>query len=41
MPIYIAVDISIKNTFNTYALKRYVWFLLPHHPTPQYFFVSV
>ena len=29
-------DISIKNIFNTYALKRYVWFLLNHPPTPQY-----
>ena len=37
MPIQISIDISIKNIFNTYALKRYQWFLLPHHPTPQLF----
>ena len=29
-------DISMKNIFNTYALKRYVWFSLNHPPTPQY-----
>ena len=33
MPIYIAIDISIKNIFNTDALKRYMWFLLCHYPT--------
>ena len=27
----------MKNIFKTYALKRCVWFLLNHHPTPQYF----
>ena len=32
MPIYIAIDISIKNIFNTDALKRYMWFLLCHYP---------
>ena len=37
MPIKTAFDISIKNIFNTYALKRYVWFSLYHYPTPQYF----
>ena len=32
MPIlYIAIDISIKNIFNTDALKRYMWFLLCHY----------
>ena len=38
MPISIALDISIKNIFSTYALKRFVWFL-PYwpHPAPQYF----
>ena len=30
MPIYIAIDISIKNIFDTDALKRYMWFLLCH-----------
>ena len=29
-------DISRKNIFNTYALKRYVWFSLIHPRTPQY-----
>ena len=32
MPLYIALDISIKNIFNTDALKRCMWFLLRHHP---------
>ena len=31
----------IKNIFNTYALKRYLWFSLHHFPTPGYFFASV
>ena len=40
--IYIAIDLSIKDIFNTYALKRYVWFLLPRSPPyPTAFFVSV
>ena len=34
MNIQIALDISINSIFNTYALKRYVWFhsisSLPH-----------
>ena len=36
--VYLGIydDISIKNIFNTYALKRQVWFSLNHPPTPQY-----
>ena len=36
MPIYIAMDISIKNIFNTDALKGYMWFLLCHYPINIY-----
>ena len=35
--IYSYLDTFIKNIFNTYALKRYVWFSLQHFPTPHYF----
>lgn len=31
-----AIDISIKNTFNTYTLKEKCGF--HHHPTPLFFF---
>ena len=37
MLIQIALDISVKNIFNTYALERYAWFSLSHFSTPQYF----
>ena len=37
MPNWIALDISIKNIVNNFALKRYVWFSLHHFPIPQYF----
>ena len=33
----IHLDSFIKNIFNTYALKWYVWFWLHHFPTLQYF----
>ena len=36
MPSYIAIDISIKNIFNTDTLKRYMWFLLCHYPINIY-----
>ena len=32
------LDSFIKNIFNTYVLKRYVWFLHRRSPTQQYFF---
>ena len=32
------LDGFIKNIFNTYVLKRYMWFLLCCFPTQQYFF---
>ena len=36
--LVLAVGICQKTyTFNTYALKRYVWFSLHHSTTPQYF----
>ena len=37
---WIALDISIKNIFNNFALQRFVWFSLHHFPIPQYFLHS-
>ena len=37
MPNWIASDISLKNIFNNFALKRYVCFSLHHFPIPQHF----
>ena len=34
---WMALYISIKNTFSNFALNRYVWFSLHHFPIPQYF----
>ena len=41
MPVYIAIDISTKNIFSTYTLKRFLWFLPHWPPCPTVFFATL